>query len=263
MCTCEPVCLYWCPGVHICTCPYRHGFAHVWAPVCTGVCVGTCTCMWACTVGSRTGSTEGLGVPLLGLRLWAGLGWGPRGHRPHPGQKLCSTHLQLVSWPPWPSGCPPLVQHPWPSVQGLCLPRPAFWGFSVLRVQRGGLEGPRPPAGHHLKRLPAPLPPPAHAAMNCGSDAASTRGWGCLRPRAAGASRKGTTVTRVTGQAAGARHAVSPESQNVRQEGQGLAGVQGTARAVTGSRLHKTRTGSGSWGTHHPSQEVLGLQGQG
>lgn len=147
--------------MHICTCPYRHGFAHVWAPVCTGVCVGTCTCMWACTVGSRTGSTEGLGVPLLGLRLWAGLGWGPRGHRPHPGQKLCSTHLQLVSWPPWPSGCPPLVQHPWPSVQGLCLPRPAFWGFSVLRVQRGGLGGPRPPAGHHLKRLPAPLPPPS------------------------------------------------------------------------------------------------------
>lgn len=240
-------------------------------PVSARLCTRVGPCLYRCVCGHlylhvglhrgfQNREHRGSRSPIAGPEA---LGWGPWGHRPHPGQKLCSTHLQLVSWPPWPSGCPPLVQHPWPSVQGLCLPRPAFWGFSVLRVQRGGLGGPRPPAGHHLKRLPAPLPPPAHAAVNCGSDAASTRGWGCLRPRAAGASRKGTTVTRVTGQAAGARHAVSPEAQNVRQEGQGLAGVQGTARAVTGSRLHKTRTGSGSWGTHHPSQEVLGLQGQG
>lgn len=243
-------------------------------PVSARLCTRVGPCLYRCVCGHlylhvglhrgfQNREHRGSRSPIAGPEAlgWAGLG--PAGPSSAPWtEALLHTPAAgvLASLAQWvsPSGAAPMALSARPVSAPPC----------ILGVQRSEGSAGWPWGAEAACRAPSeetacPPPPPAHAAVNCGSDAASTRGWGCLRPRAAGASRKGTTVTRVTGQAAGARHAVSPEAQNVRQEGQGLAGVQGTARAVTGSRLHKTRTGSGSWGTHHPSQEVLGLQGQG
>lgn len=215
-------------------------------PVCTGVYTGvwgSCTCMRACTLGSRSRSTEGLSSSGLG---------GPQGHRRRPGQKLCPTRLQLASCCPWPSGCP--------LGAGPVSAPPCILGVQHSEGSAGWPWGAEAALGT-IRRVYLPpravqpwwrCPDRQTVAPTC---SASARGRGCLRPRAAGASRKGTAVTPVAGRAAGARHAVSLDARHVRQEGQGLAGVRGTARADAGSRLHETRTGSAGWGpTIRPRQ---------
>lgn len=120
------------PSVQVC--------AHLYAPTPAQVCTCVGPSVQVCT------QVCGAAVPACGpapdpgaQRFSAALGWGVHGATVGALDRSSAPHA--CSWRPAVPG--PVGA---PSVQGLCLPRPVFWGFSILRVPLGGLGGPRPPS---------------------------------------------------------------------------------------------------------------------